>query len=531
MYLPFGQFSPDVKLGLVSASRNCFPRELSQERMDKLRAACQSQGISLFVPEGDCHVIESKEHARKAAQQIEAARCDGAVLFLGNFSPEIEDANFVKNLSCPVMIIAAAEESGATLMQKRGDALCGLLSAIMAIRKRGMLPRVYIPEQPLVSASTGAQAVKHFMRIVKVYKGIRNSTIGLFGPRPRDFETCNYNVASLASIGVEVEELGFFDLSREVAHARMSPDVAGVVAAMKKEIGGSSPEDFLQRLAAYELAVSTLRDRMHLSGMTTQCWVEQENTLKHVPCYINARMAARGFPIACENDAYSLTAELVGQYASDQGVTILDVNHTIPADLSPRITDLPHEDLAGFFHCGNTDPRRMKNAAMKHQVIMHRLMEPGKEPDITRGTIEGQIAASPITVLQVQGVGDRMCAYLCEGEFLDLDRRHSGRRALPTYRASAASTVTCSSAGSTTMLRLRLTVLALWPTMLSACLESIQSTRHWATSPSTKPRTRSSAEQSVPTHSSAGAAESVRARIRSAARARLGSIFLPRKAS
>lgn len=296
----------------------------------------------------------------------------------------------------------------------------------MAVRKRGDLARVYIPEHPLVSAATGTQAIRHFAKVVQVYKGMRGSTLGLFGPRPRDFETCNYNVASLASIGVEVEEFGFFDLVHEVEKERLSPDIGGVIEDMKKELGKAPADDFLKRLAAYELAVLALRERLQLSGMTSQCWTEQENTLKHVPCYINARMAARGFPVACENDAYSLTAELIGQYASNQGVTILDINHSIPADLSPRLADYAHEDLAGFFHCGNTDPRRLKNGSLKHQVIMHRLMETGKDPDITRGTMEGQIAASPITVLQVQGAGDKLCAYLCEGEFLDLDPKTFG---------------------------------------------------------------------------------------------------------
>jgi L-fucose isomerase-like protein len=426
MYLPLGTFSPDVKLGLVSASRNCFPRSLSAERMQHLRDACHSVGVELFVPEGECNVIETKEHARKAAHQLTAAGCDAAVLFLGNFSPEIEDAVFVKLLARPVMIIAAAEESADTLAGKRGDALCGLLSAAMAVRRRGDHGNVHIPEHPLVSAVSGAQAIKRFARIVKVVKGVRGATIGLFGPRPRDFETCNYNVAALGALGLEVEELGFFDLAHEVEHHRASDDVGKIAADMRAQLGGAPAEDFLKRLAAYELAMLNFRDRLQLSGMTTQCWSEQENTLKHVPCYVNARLAGRGFPVACENDAYSLTAELVGQYASDQGVTILDINHSIPADLSPTLAKYPLEDVAGLFHCGNTDPRRMKNASLKHQVIMARLMEPGKEPDITRGTYEGQIAASPITVLQVQGDGDAPCAYVCEGEFLDLDPRTFG---------------------------------------------------------------------------------------------------------
>ena len=159
--------------------------------------------------------------------------------------------------------------------------------------------------------------------------------------------------------------------------------------------------------------------------------------MKHVPCFINARMAARGFPVACENDAHSLTAELLGQYASDQSVTILDVNHSIPQDLVTGHTDYPLPDLVGMFHCGNTDPGRLTDPSMKYQVIMNRLMEPEGEPDITRGTIEGRISASPITVLQLYGKGDDLQAYIIEGKFLDLDPKTfgcTGTAYLPGFR-------------------------------------------------------------------------------------------------
>jgi L-fucose isomerase-like protein len=428
MQMPLGTFSPSVKLAFVSASRNCFPRSLSEARMGTVLKACADMGIEPFVPEGDCRIIESKEHAERAAAQAVAAGCDAAVLYLGNFSPEIEDAAFVKAFPGTVMLIAAAEESGDSLAQGRGDALCGLLSATLALSKRNLMSRVYIPEFPVLDASGAAAAVARFHDVVAVVKGMRSSTLGLFGPRPRDFETCNYNIASLASMGVEVEELGFFDLVNEIK--RVEKEEAGgvdaVLAAMEREMPTMPKGDFGRRLAAYERAVLNLRERLGLSGMTSQCWSEQEYALKHVPCYINARMAARGFPIACENDAYSLAAELLAQYASGDSVAILDVNHSIPQDLHAKLSKYPNEDLVGLFHCGNTDPRRLNGNAMKHQVIMKRMMEPEGEPDITRGTVEGAIAASPITVVQVHGVGDKLRAYVCEGQFLDLDPRTFG---------------------------------------------------------------------------------------------------------
>src|SRR5580700_9849939 len=427
MYLPLGTYSPDIKLGLVSASRNCFPRSLSEERTLRVLAGCRQAGIEPFVPEGTSQIIETKDHAFEAARQFKQAGCDAVVYFLGNFSPEIEDAYFIKLFDGPVMLIAAAEESGASLLQKRGDALCGLLSAALAVNKRGLAYRVHIPELPVVSAEEGVQEIAHFIKVMKVFKGIRNATVGLFGPRPRDFETCNYNLASVNSIGVEVEELGLFDLQNEIKRIKAKgEDTLNIKTDMKKEVPSIPDEAFGARLSIYERAIRNFRDQLKLSGAATQCWSEQELSLRHVPCFINGRMAQGGFPIACENDCYSLVAELLGQYASNETVGILDINHSIPKDLHESLKDYPIKDMVGMFHCGNASTKLLKNPEMKFQVIMKRMMEPNNAPDITRGTIEGQFNASPITVVQVHGLGDQLQAYLMEGFFLDLDPRTFG---------------------------------------------------------------------------------------------------------
>src|SRR6201994_57228 len=256
MYLPLGTYSPEIKLGLVSASRNCFPRALSDERTERLLERCRAAGILPIIPEGDCRIIETKDHAVEAARQFKQASCDAVVYYLGNFSPEIEDAYFVKLYDGPVMLLAAAEESGATLLQKRGDALCGLLSAALAVSKRGLAHRVHIPELPVVSAEEGVQEIAHFIRVAKVYQGTRNATVGLFGPRPRDFETCNYNLASVNSIGIEVEELGLFDLQNEIKRIRAKGEERQTIKPdMKREVPSIPDDEFATRLSVYETAI------------------------------------------------------------------------------------------------------------------------------------------------------------------------------------------------------------------------------------------------------------------------------------
>jgi L-fucose isomerase-like protein len=427
MYLPLGTYSPEIKLGLVSASRNCFPRSLSEERTARLLTGCRQAGIEPFVPQGPSQIIETKDHAVEAARQFKAAGCDAVVYYLGNFSPEIEDAYFIKLFDGPVMLIAAAEESGASLLEKRGDALCGLLSAALAVSKRGLASRVHLPEFPVVSAEEAVREIAHFIKVARVVKGIRNATVGLFGPRPRDFETCNYNLASVNSIGIEVEELGLFDLQNEIKRIKdKKEETESIKEDMKREVPSIPDDEFAGRLSVYERAIKNFRDQLKLSGAASQCWSEQEFSLRHVPCFINGRMAQGGFPIACENDCYSLIAELLGQYASDATVGILDINHSIPKDLHASLKDYPIRDMVGMFHCGNASTKLLKNPEMKYQVIMKRMMEPDTQADITRGTIEGQFAASPITVVQVHGLGDKMQAYLLEGHFLDLDPKTFG---------------------------------------------------------------------------------------------------------
>jgi L-fucose isomerase-like protein len=54
-------------------------------------------------------------------------------------------------------------------------------------------------------------------------------------------------------------------------------------------------------------------------------------------------------------------------------------------------------------------------------------MEPGKEPDITRGTLEGQIKSGPVTVFRIQSNSDaKIGAYVANGEVLNINPKSFG---------------------------------------------------------------------------------------------------------
>jgi L-fucose isomerase-like protein len=79
------------------------------------------------------------------------------------------------------------------------------------------------------------------------------------------------------------------------------------------------------------------------------------------------------------------------------------------------------------FHCGNTSTACIVQPIMQHQLIMHRLMEPDKEPNITRGTIEGQIKAGKISVFRLQSTSQaELKAYVAQGEVLNINPKSFG---------------------------------------------------------------------------------------------------------
>jgi len=60
---------------------------------------------------------------------------------------------------------------------------------------------------------------------------------------------------------------------------------------------------------------------------------------------------------------------------------------------------------------------------MKYQLIMNRLMEdPGCPPDITRGTLEGQLKPGATTFFRLQGNAEgQLVSYIADGHILDVD--------------------------------------------------------------------------------------------------------------
>ncbi len=422
---------PQVKLGIISVSRNCFPISLSESRRHAVAEACAKLGLDIY----DCPVtVENEIDAVKSVEDVVGKGVNSLVVFLGNFGPETPETLIAKMFNGPVMYVAAAEDSGDTLINGRGDAYCGMLNCSYNLGLRNI--KAFIPEYPIGDPSDLAKMIGEFIPVARTLIGVSNLKIITFGPRPEDFLACNAPIKQLYNLGVEIQENSELDLLVAFNKHKDDKRIPEVVADMERELGvGNKMPGILPRLAQYELTLLDIMEEAKGARkyvvFANKCWPAFQTEFGFVPCYVNSRMVARGIPVSCEVDIYGALSEYIGLCATEAPVTLLDINNSVPSDMykaeiAGKFDYRLGETFMGF-HCGNTPVCYLRNPEMKFQLIMKRALEPNTEPDITRGTLEGDIKAGQITFYRLQGTAEGgLKAYVAQGEILPVATRSFG---------------------------------------------------------------------------------------------------------
>jgi L-fucose isomerase-like protein len=422
---------PVIKLGIVAVSRDCFPIDLSQARRSAVVEAYRSMGGEIIEIKT---TIENERDTMLALEELRANQVNAVVVFLGNFGPEGPETLLAQEFDGPSMFVAAAEENIPVLSSRRGDAYCGMLNASYNLKLRGV--SAYIPEYPVGDAQGVAAMIAEFAPVARALIGVRNLKIITFGPRPYDFLACNAPIAPLYKLGVSVQENSELDLLSAYKRHADDPRIPEVMRDMEAELGaGNKMPGILPKLAQFEITlldwIEENRGAAKYVAMANKCWPAFQTEFGFVPCYVNSRLTARGIPVACEVDIYGALSEYIGTCITQEPVTLLDINNTVPADMYKADiagkADYSAQEVFMGFHCGNTPMCRLTKGEMKYQLIMHRGLEPDKEPDITRGTLEGDIIPGEITFYRLQGNKDSvLTSYIAQGEVLPVKTQSFG---------------------------------------------------------------------------------------------------------
>ena len=422
--------TPEIKIGIVAVSRDCFPESLSVNRRKALVEAYSKKYDAKNIYECPVCIVESEIHMVQALEDVKAAGCNALVVYLGNFGPEISETLLAKHFEGPSMFIAAAEESGSNLIQGRGDAYCGMLNASYNLKLRNI--RAYIPEYPVGTAEECADMIEEFVPIARAIVGLSSLKIISFGPRPLNFLACNAPIKQLYNLGVEIEENSELDLFEAFNNHAGDARIPDVMKDMEAELGaGNKKPEILEKLAQYELTlvdwIEAHRGYRKYVAIAGKCWPAFQTQFGFVPCYVNSRLAGRGIPVSCEVDIYGTLSEFIGTCISQDAVTLLDINNSVPSDLYEE--DIKgsydyklHETFMGF-HCGNTSSKKLTACEMKYQLIMARSLP----EEVTQGTLEGDIAPGEITFYRLQSTADNILrAYVAQGEVLPVATRSFG---------------------------------------------------------------------------------------------------------
>ena len=421
---------PEVKIGIVAVSRDCFPESLSVNRRKALTEAYKKKYDASNLYECPICIVESELHMVQALEDVKKAGCNALVVYLGNFGTEISETLLAKHFDGPSMFIAAAEESGNNLVQGRGDAYCGMLNASYNLKLRNI--KAYIPEYPVGTAEECADMIAEFVPIARAVIGLSSLKIISFGPRPLNFLACNAPIKQLYNLGVEIEENSELDLFEAFNRHAGDPRIPDVVKDMEAELGtGNKKPEILEKLAQYELTlldwIDGHRGYRKYVAIAGKCWPAFQTQFGFVPCYVNSRLTGRGIPVSCEVDIYGALSEFIGTCVSQDAVTLLDINNSVPADLyeediKGRYGYTQKETFMGF-HCGNTNSGKLSFCEMKYQLIMARALP----EEVTQGTLEGDIIPGDITFYRLQSTADnKLRAYIAQGEVLPVATRSFG---------------------------------------------------------------------------------------------------------
>ncbi len=417
----------NVKLGIVAVSRDCFPMSLSESRRIKVVEAFKAKGLDIFEAKT---VVENENHMMNALKEVNEAGCNALVVYLGNFGPETSETLLAKYFNGPVMYVAAAEEASDKLLDDRGDAYCGMLNASYNLKLRNI--KAYIPEYPVGTPSEVADMIEEFIPVAKAIIGLNNLKVITFGPRPQDFLACNAPIKQLYNIGVEIQENSELDLFEAFNKHAGDERIPQIVKEMEEELGeGNKFASILPKLAQYELTLMDWaldnKGSREFVVFANKCWPAFQTQFGFVPCYVNARMASKGMPVACEVDIFGAVSEFIGMSVSEDIVTLLDINNSVPADMYDEHIkgkfDYTHKDTFMGFHCGNTAASKLSFCEMRNQKIMARALP----KEVTYGTLEGDIAPSDITFFRLQSTSDaKLTAYVAQGEVLPVATKSFG---------------------------------------------------------------------------------------------------------
>ena len=351
---------PNVKLGLVAVSRDCFPIELSRKRRVARRQGVPGQEAIPIVEIQT--IVENEKDALKALDELEAARRQRpGHLSWATSGPKgrrrsSPRGSTARSCSPPrprrrarTSSTAAATPTAAcsTPLQHRpaqAPPVHPRIPGRHARRGRGHDRRLH-PGGPHPARPQEAQDLR-LRAAAAGFPGLQRAR----SSRSTTSASRSWRTASSTSTTSSSRPRATRDQGRRQRHgqgARRGERLPGPAGQARPVRGGPDRSSWRPTSARREYGV-----------FANKCWPAFETYFGFVPCYVNSRLATRGIPVSCEVDIYGALSEYMATCATELPATLLDINNTVPYDMfeaaGKAVGGYKPNDLFMGFHCGNT---------------------------------------------------------------------------------------------------------------------------------------------------------------------------------
>lgn len=397
------------KLGFLPTRRVFFSQEESRLERDKIikRMRELAPEVELVDLHGTCSdgLLVTENEAVAVAEKFRAAGVDAVFAPHCNFGCEGAVALAARSISRPLLLWGPRDNSPEPDGTRLRDTQCGLFATGKVLQRFGV-PFTYIVNSRLDEPVFG-QGFVNFLRAANVVKHFKNARIGQIGTRPRDFYSVIINEGELLErFGIQVIP---WELSALVRQAKRRLAASGSELIEEAESFdhvadfSACPSDTALKLAAIKLAIDEWRSHEGLDAAAIQCWDSLQDEFGVTPCFVNAVLTGKGFPVACETDIHGAISSLMLQSAD------LATQPTFFADLTIRHPGDENAEL--LWHCGSFP---LELAAGSCSVGRHFVL-----PSHAPGTCSWRLRDGDVSLVRFDGIGGRYSLFCGEGRIVE----------------------------------------------------------------------------------------------------------------
>lgn len=321
-------------------------------------------------------LLVEHEDVKRVVKHFQNEGVDALFIPHCNFGQEEAVGQLAKALNVPVLLWGPRDVTPPEYLPRPTDTQCGLFASGKALRRYGV-PFTYI-ENCWLDSPILDEGFENFIRVANVVRCFRGMRIGQICVRPWQFLTVKVNESELLEkFGIEVEPINSVEILGMIddALANRKDEIAEVVKGFTGRCDCcSQTQDFMEKMAALQIAFLDLVKKYDLTGIATECWDLFEKTYGVRTCVIMGNLSEMGIPVVCETDIHGVIGAALGLAAArgDSPMFLADITQRHPTNDNAEL----------LWHCGPF-PRSLAKESCNPALVSWHGQWQLKDGDIT----------------------------------------------------------------------------------------------------------------------------------------------------